>query len=312
LKSSKNLVLVAGHTGMVGRAICRHLETKGINFVGISTKEADLRDFKSTLDVLNSYRPNIVIDAAARVGGIKYNSEKPVEFLQDNLAIQNNLLSASFTVGVERFVFLGSSCVYPKHSPQPIKESYLLSGPLEPTNSAYAIAKIADINLVDAYRRQYQKDWISLMPTNLYGPFDNFDLEKSHVVPALIRKFHDAIEKGFDIVEVWGSPETRREFMYVEDLADGIMFCLDNYHDIGQINIGVGSDVTIGHLVKLLSNLMGFSGKVIFNSSMPAGTPRKLLDISRLESLGWLAKTPLETGLQLTISWYLDNLKVKK
>ena len=297
---------------MVGRAICRQLEKSGIDYVGISSNEADLRDFNSTLDILNCYQPSVVIDAAARVGGIKYNSENPVEFLEDNLAIQNNLLSASFKVGVERFVFLGSSCVYPKLAPQPIKESYLLSGPLEPTNSAYAIAKIAGIQLVDAYRKQYQKKWISLMPTNLYGPFDNFDLDKSHVVPALIKKLYNAKENNLEIVEVWGSPETKREFMYVEDLADCTLFCLSNYDENGPLNIGVGSDVTIGYLSQLLADLIGFSGKIVFDSSKPSGTPQKLLDISRLENLGWRAKTSLEAGLQLTISWYQENVKAKQ
>jgi GDP-L-fucose synthase len=299
--------LVAGATGLVGSAVLDKLNESGQAAVGISSRDADLRNFGATLEVIKKYRPTCIIDAAAKVGGIKYNNDFPVEFLLDNLAIQNNLMQAAHQLDVEKFVFLGSSCIYPKYSAQPIREEYLMTGPLESTNSAYAMAKIAGIELIKSYRRQYGRRWISLMPTNIFGPFDNFSEVTGHVIPALITKFVRARELQEDTVEVWGTGNARREFLFSQDLAESILFCADNYDNGEPLNIGTGKDLSIKELAELISRIVEFKGEIVFNHDYPDGTPRKLLDVSRVNCLGWKASTTLEDGLTTTIKWYLDQ-----
>lgn len=296
--------LVAGSTGLVGSAVLRKLKEIGQDAVGISSSDADLKDFREASDVIMKYRPTCVIDCAAKVGGIKFNNEFPVDFLVDNLEIQNNLMRAAHRFDVEKFVFLGSSCIYPKLAPQPIREDYLLSGPLETTNSAYAMAKIAGIELINGYRRQYGRKWISLMPTNIYGPHDNFNEMTAHVIPALIRKFVKAREGEESFVEVWGTGIARREFLFSDDLAESILFCVDNYDESGLLNIGTGKDISIKELTTLISKIVGYKGQIVFNNDYPDGTPRKLLDVTRINELGWKATTTLEDGLITTIDWY--------
>jgi GDP-L-fucose synthase len=300
-------IIVAGAKGLVGTAVTKRLELLGLDYVGISRSDADLLDFESTRKLINYLKPTCVIDAAAVVGGIKYNSDFPVKFLQENLEIQKNLMRASQEANVEKFVFLGSSCVYPRDCPQPIKEEYLLSGKLEKTNSAYAIAKIAGIEMVNSYRKQFNKKWISLMPTNIYGPNDNFDLNHSHVIPAIIRKFVSATNKNLSSVEIWGTGQARREFLYVEDLAQAILFCMENYDSSEHLNIGYGSDITIYDLAKMVSEIVGFRGEIIFNSSFPDGTPQKLLDSTKIYDMGWKPDITLRKGLELTVEWYMKN-----
>jgi GDP-L-fucose synthase len=300
-------IIVVGARGLVGKSLTKKLESLGLNYVGISRSDVDLLDFKSTLKLIDSLKPTCIIDAAAVVGGIKYNSDYPVKFLQENLEIQNNLMRASHEANVEKFVFLGSSCVYPRDCPQPIKEEYLLSGKLEPTNSAYAVAKIAGIELVRSYRKQFGRTWTSLMPTNTYGPNDNFDLNHSHVIPALIRKFLIAKSKNLSSVEIWGTGQVRREFLYVEDLARAILFCMDNFNSSEHINIGFGTDITILDLAKLVSEIVDYQGEIVFNSDYPDGSPQKLLDSSKIFSMGWKPETSLQKGLELTVDWYLKN-----
>lgn len=296
--------LVAGSTGLVGSAVLRKLREIGQDAVGISSRDADLKDFREASDVIMKYRPTCVIDCAAKVGGIKFNNEFPVDFLVDNLEIQNNLMRAAHRFDVEKFVFLGSSCIYPKLAPQPIREDYLMSGPLETTNSAYAMAKIAGIELINGYRRQYGRKWISLMPTNIYGPHDNFNEMTAHVIPALIRKFVKAREWDESFVEVWGTGSARREFLFSDDLAESILFCVDNYDESGLLNIGTGKDISIKELTSLISKIVGYEGQIVFNNDYPDGTPRKLLDVSRINELGWKATTTLEDGLTTTLDWY--------
>jgi GDP-L-fucose synthase len=303
----KAKIVVAGAKGLVGRAITKKLETLGLNYVGISRSDVDLLDYKSTQSFIDYLKPTCIIDAAAVVGGIKYNSDFPVKFLRENIEIQNNLMRASHEANVEKFVFLGSSCVYPRDCPQPIKEEYLLSGKLEPTNSAYAIAKIAGIEMVKSYRKQFGKRWISLMPTNVYGPNDNFDLNHSHVIPAIIRKIASAKNKSLPTVEMWGTGRARREFLYVEDLAQAILFCMDNFDSSDPINIGFGSDITIFDLAKLVSEIIGFNGEIVFNYSFPDGTPQKLLDSSTIFNMGWKPNVSLRKGLEQTAEWYLSK-----
>jgi len=303
----KAKIVVAGAKGLVGRAVTKKLETLGLNYVGISRSDVDLLDYKSTQSFIDYLKPTCIIDAAAVVGGIKYNSDFPVKFLGENIEIQNNLMRASHEANVEKFVFLGSSCVYPRDCPQPIKEEYLLSGKLEPTNSAYAIAKIAGIEMVKSYRKQFGKRWISLMPTNVYGPNDNFDLNHSHVIPAIIRKIASAKNKSLPTVEMWGTGRARREFLYVEDLAQAILFCMDNFDSSDPINIGFGSDITIFDLAKLVSEIIGFNGEIVFNSSFPDGTPQKLLDSSTIFNMGWKPNVSLRKGLEQTVEWYLSK-----
>lgn len=299
--------LVAGGTGLVGSALVKEIKNRGLEVVGISSQDADLRNYSETRDILEELKPKIIIDAAAKVGGIKFNNDYPVDFLLDNLRIQNNLMQAAHEVNVEKFVFLGSSCIYPKIVAQPIKEEYIMTGPLEVTNSAYAIAKISGLELVKAYRRQFKHSWISLMPTNVYGPYDNFNQEYSHVIPALISKFIKAKFKGLQSVEVWGTGLARREFIYSEDLAEAILFCVDKYNSENHLNIGTGKDISISELAKLIGEIVNFDGKINFNSSYPDGTPQKLLDISKIKDLGFTARRDLRSGLTHTIEWYREN-----
>jgi GDP-L-fucose synthase len=302
-------VYVAGHAGLVGSAIVRHLRRSGFTrVIGTRSAELDLRDRAATRAYFDRERPDVVIDAAARVGGILANSKYPVEFLSDNLRIQLNLLDVAHEFGVDRLLFLGSSCIYPRLAEQPIVEASLLTGPLEPTNEAYAIAKIAGIKQVAGYRREYGRRWISAMPTNLYGPGDNFDLETSHVLPALLRKFHESAERNEPEVVVWGSGRPRREFLHVDDLASASLFLLENYDDDEPINIGVGNDIEIRELAELVAGVVGFSGRIVFDSSKPDGAPRKLLDVSRLNRLGWTASITLTAGVADAYVWFLENV----
>lgn len=303
-------VYVAGHRGLVGSAIWRHLEAQGFTrLIGRTSAELDLTDRGRVFEFLRAERPAVVIDAAARVGGIHANEAYPADFLSQNLQIQVNVMDAANEVDVDRLLFLGSSCIYPKFAPQPIRESALLTGELESTNDAYAIAKIAGIMQVQAYRRQYGRHWISAMPTNLYGPGDNFHPENSHVLPALLRRFHEAARTGADEVVVWGSGEPRREFLFVDDLAEASLFLLENYDSPDTINVGVGDDVSIRELSRMIAEITGFTGRISQDTSMPDGTPQKLLDVSRLTGLGWTARTPLREGLARTHAWYLENLE---
>lgn len=302
-------IFVAGHRGMVGSAIVRKLRAEGFDKVVTRTRsELDLRDKSAVREFFESEKPDVVVDAAAKVGGIKANNDFPVEFLVENLEIQNNLISAAADSGVRKLLFLGSSCIYPKFAPQPLREDSLLSSELEPTNEPYALAKICGIRLCQAYARQYGKNFISAMPTNLYGPNDNFDLQSSHVLPALIRKFHEAKVAGKSTVEVWGSGTPRREFLHADDLADACYYLLQNYDSPDFVNIGCGEDVTIRELAEIVSEVVGFSGALVFDASKPDGTPRKLMDVSRLFSQGWRPKIGLREGIQSTYEWFLQNV----
>ena len=301
-------IFVAGHRGLVGAAIVRRLRDLGFsNLLLAGRDELDLLDAPAVTAFFADQRPEFVFDAAARVGGILANDSLPADFLLDNLKIQNNLIEASWRSGVSKFLFLGSSCVYPKHAPQPIREESLLAGSLEPTNEWYAVAKIAGIKLCQALRKQHGFDAISLMPTNLYGPFDNFDLKGSHVLPALIRKFHEARQASTGEVEIWGSGTPRREFMHVDDLADAAVFLMERYSQPEIINVGVGYDVTIAELAELVKDVVGFEGGLRFDRTKPDGTPRKLLDVSRLAALGWRSRIELAEGVRQTYQWYVDN-----
>lgn len=301
-------VYVAGHNGLVGGAIMRRLQTDGFtSLVTRSSRELDLRDQAAVRLFFQTESPDFVILAAAKVGGILANSTYPAQFLYDNLMIAANVINAAHETGVRKLLNLGSSCIYPRLAPQPLKEEYLMTGPLEETNRAYAVAKIAAIELCDHYRSQYGSDFISAMPTNLYGPGDNFDLKGSHVLPALMRKIVEAKASGAGQVEVWGSGTPLREFMYVEDLADACLFLLENVSESGPINVGTGKDLTIRGLAELIAEVVGFEGALVFDSSKPDGTPRKLMDVSRLASLGWSARTDLKTGIEQTLHWYLSH-----
>jgi GDP-L-fucose synthase len=301
-------VYIAGHRGLVGGALLRNLAKHGYEKLLYRSKsELDLRNENAVRQFLNENRPEAVIVAAAKVGGIKANDDYPVDFLLENLQIQNNLISASFDAGVKKLLFLGSSCIFPKFAPQPISEESLLSGPLEPTNEPYAIAKIAGIKLCQAYTRQYGADFISAMPTNLYGPGDNFDLEKSHVLPALIRKAHDAKVSGQTDIVIWGTGTPRREFLHADDLADALRFLLENYHSPEIINVGFGEDVTVQELAELVLEVIGCNARLVFDTSKPDGTPRKLLDSTRLHNLGWKPKIALKDGIRQTYEWFLSN-----
>ena len=300
-------ILVAGATGLAGSAIIRELTRIGRPVVGISSKDVDLLDRNATFNFLNKLKPNAVIDAAAKVGGISANNTYPVEFLSENIRIQTNLIDAAHSANVEKFVFLASSCVYPKSCPQPIKEEYVLTGPLESTNSAYAIAKLAGIELIKAYRKEFSHRWISVMPTNLYGPNDNFDLESSHVFPALIRKFIEAKKSNADSVKLWGTGKPKREFLHVDDLAKAIISCLDNYDADQQINIGTGIDLTIAELAEKIAKSTGFSGSINWDVAREDGTPQKVLDIEKITNLGWKPTINLDQGIKLTVEWYLEN-----
>lgn len=301
-------VFVAGHNGMVGSAIVRRLAREACTIQTAERREADLTDTKAVEAWFKSARPQAVVLAAAKVGGIRANDTYPVDFLAQNLAIQNNVINAAFSVGVEKLLFLGSSCIYPKLAPQPIPEDALLTGPLEPTNEWYAIAKIAGIKLTQAYRRQYGADYISAMPTNLYGPGDNFHPENSHVPAALLARFHAAKMARAPEVTVWGTGTPRREFLFVDDLADACVHLLKVYSGHSHINVGTGEDVTIAEFARLIAKVVGYEGRIVFDTSRPDGTPRKLLDVSRLAALGWRAPTALETGLAHYYAWYLANI----
>jgi GDP-L-fucose synthase len=301
-------ILVAGATGLAGSAIVRELTRIGKSVVGISSKDVDLLDRNSTFNYLDKLKPNVVIDAAARVGGISANNNYPVEFLSENIRIQTNLMDAAHSAKVEKFVFLASSCVYPKNCPQPIKEEYVLTGALESTNSAYAIAKLAGLELIKAYRKEFGHKWISVMPTNLYGPNDNFDLESSHVFPALIRKFIEAKKSSANLVKLWGTGKPRREFLHVDDLAKAIIVCLDNYDADQQINIGTGVDLTVAELAEKIAKNIGFTGSINWDVDREDGTPQKVLDVQKITNLGWKPLIGLDQGIKLTVEWYLENL----
>lgn len=298
-------VYIAGHSGLAGSAVWRAYESRGdTTLIGRRFAELDLKDREPTFDFLATERPDTVVVAAARVGGIWANNTYPVDFLSDNLRIQTNVLDAAHSAGVQKLLFLGSSCIYPKFAEQPIKESSLLTGRLEPTNDAYAIAKIAGIMHVQAMRRQHGHQWISAMPTNLYGPGDNYDPQSSHVLAALIRRFHDAVVSDAPVVTVWGTGKPRREFLHSDDLADACLHLLDHYADAAPINVGTGQDIEIGELAHLIAEIAGYSGHIEFDTSKPDGTPRKLLDVTRLEELGWKASISLEDGVRRTYNEY--------
>ena len=301
-------IYVAGHNGMVGSAICRELINKGYNNLMFkSSKELDLRNQQSVQNFFENQSPEYVFLSAAKVGGILANSTYKADFIYDNLMIQNNVINSSYNSGVKKLLFLGSSCIYPKMSEQPIKEEYLLSGYLEPSNEPYAIAKIAGLKLCQYYNEQYGCDFISLMPTNLYGFHDNFDLNDSHVLPALIRKFHEAKIDKKPFVELWGSGNPMREFLYVDDLAEASVFLMNNYSDSSLVNVGTGKDLSILDLATKIKDIIGFSGKIKWDSSKPDGTPKKLLDVCKINNLGWRAKTSLSEGIKRTYSWYVQN-----
>ena len=300
-------ILVAGGTGLAGSAIVRELERANKKVIGISSKDVNLLDRAKTFSYIKDLKPNVIIDAAAKVGGVGSNNAYPVEFLSQNLQIQSNLMDAAHEVKVEKFIFLGSSCIYPRNCAQPIKEDYLLTGELEQTNSAYAIAKIAGIELIKSYRKEYGYSWISAMPTNLYGPNDSFDLENSHVLPALIRKFVEAKRNNSPEVVLWGSGNPLREFLHVDDLAKAILVCLEKYDDSQQINIGSGDEISIRDLGQKIAKLTGFTGKVVWDSNRPDGTPRKVLDSTKINKLGWKAAITLDQGIAATVEWYQEN-----
>ena len=307
-KSAK--IYIAGHRGMVGSAIHRRLLDEGFtNFVFRTSSEMDLRDQASVRDFFETERPDYVFLAAAKVGGIMANNIYRAEFLFDNLQIQNNIIDSAYRSNVKKLLFLGSSCIYPKLAPQPLHEDSLLTGTLEPTNEPYAIAKIAGIKMCEAYRSQYGCDFISVMPTNLYGPNDNYDLNKSHVLPAMIRKFHEAKEENKPAVELWGTGSPLREFLHADDLADACYFLMENYSEPGFLNIGVGTDVTIKELAEIIQKTVGYQGDVHWNTDKPDGTPRKLMDVSKLHALGWKHKTDLVEGIRITYQDFLQKIE---
>jgi GDP-L-fucose synthase len=302
-------IYVAGHRGLVGSAIWRKLQADGYGRLLVRTSsELDLRDYRRTFEFFAEERPEYVFLAAAKVGGIAANNEFPAEFIRDNLLIQTNVIEAAYRTGVKKLLFLGSTCIYPKMAPQPLREADLLTGPLEPTNEPYAIAKIAGIKMCQAYNRQYGTRYISVMPTNLYGPNDNFDRFSSHVLPALLRKFHEAKESGAPLVEVWGSGNPRREFLHADDLADACVFLMNHYEDDDIVNIGIGEDIRIGELAELIKRIVGYDGQIAYNAAMPDGTPRKLVDVTKLAALGWKASISLEEGLRRTYAWYKEHV----
>lgn len=301
-------IYVAGHRGLVGSAICRLLEAKGFSNLLLRThSELDLCDQSQVKDFFNEEQPEFVLMAAAKVGGINANNNYPADFIRDNLLVQTNVIDAAYQSGVKKLLFLGSSCIYPKFAPQPMREEYLLTGELEPTNEWYAVAKIAGIKMCQAYHAQFGFNAISLMPTNLYGPGDNFDLANSHVLPALIRKFHEGKEQGLPEVEVWGTGNPKREFLHVDDLASACLYLMEQYDEPGIINVGTGQEISIGDLAKLVAEVIGFSGTIRFNADMPDGTPRKLLDVGRLTGLGWKPTISLRQGIESTYAWFLKH-----
>ena len=307
---NKTKIYIAGHKGMVGSAIWRALKFKGYNnLIGKTSKEIDLRNQKDVLYFYEQEKPDVVIDAAAKVGGILANNDFPYQFLMENLQIQNNLIDGAHKTGVEKFIFLGSSCIYPKFASQPLKEEYLLTDSLEPTNEMYAIAKISGVKACQAISKQYNKDFVSLMPANLYGSFDNFDLKTSHVLPAMLRKFHEAKINNHSEVSVWGSGTPKREFLFVDDMAEAVVFALENKLPGYLYNVGSGKEITIKELAEIIQRVTGHQGEIVWDSSKPDGTPRKLLDVSKIKEIGWEYKTDLQQGIEKTYAWFLDNMK---
>lgn len=303
-------IYIAGHNGMVGSAIWRILTAKGYtNLVGRNSKELDLRDQQAVSDFILKTKPDIIIDAAAKVGGILANNNFPYQFLMENMQIQNNLIDAAHRFGVKKFIFLGSSCIYPKLAPQPLKEEYLLTASLEPTNEWYALAKITGVKACQAIRNQFEKDFVSLMPTNLYGIHDNFDLTSSHVLPAMIRKFHEAKLNNNEAVVLWGSGTPMREFLFVEDMAEAVVFALENVLPDYLYNVGTGEDLTIKQLAETIQKIVGHQGTIIWDDTKPDGTPRKLMDISKMHALGWKHQVNLEEGIAKTYDWFLENIE---
>jgi len=308
--NKKKKIYIAGHHGMVGSAVWRALEAKGYtNLIGVSRSELDLSNQQLVSDFYRKENPDVVINAAAKVGGILVNNNYPYDFLMQNMQIQNNLINGALNSGVDKFIFLGSSCIYPKFASQPLREEYLLTDSLEPTNEWYAVAKISGVKACQAIRNQYGKDYVSLMPTNLYGYFDNFDLNSSHVLPAMLRKFHEAKVNGNSAVKLWGSGTPMREFLFVDDLADAVVFALENKLSRYLYNIGTGRDITIKELAKTIQSVVGHEGEIIWDESKPNGTPRKLLDVSKMKELGWCYSTELTEGIEKTYQWFLENIK---
>ena len=306
-------IYIAGHRGMVGSAIWRALEKKGYsNLIGKTSKELDLRNQQAVTDFYTKEQPEIVIDAAAKVGGILANNDFPYQFLMENMQIQNNLIDGAHSAGIEKFIFLGSSCIYPKFAQQPLKEEYLLTDSLEPTNEWYAIAKITGVKACQAIRNQYQKEYVSLMPTNLYGSFDNFDLQSSHVLPAMLRKFHEAKENNHSTVKLWGSGTPLREFLFVDDMAEAVVYALENNLPEYLYNVGSGKEITIKKLAETIQKVIGYKGSIIWDDNKPDGTPRKLMDVSKMKALGWRYSTELETGIKKTYQWFLENIDIIK
>lgn len=305
-------ILVTGHTGLVGSAITRNFDKNNIFYNGISSSICDFRLYKETNDLIGDIKPNIVVIASAKVGGIKANNDYPVDFLSDNILINTNIINSCFNHNIEKVIFLGSSCIYPKFAPQPMKEEYLLTGELEPTNKSYALAKISGIQLINSYRKQYGKRWISLMPTNLYGENDNFNLQNSHVLPAMLRKFHEAKENNLS-VELWGSGTVKREFLNSDDLADAISYIINKDIDNELINVGYGSDIELKELANIIKETVGHNKDIVWNTSMPDGPPRKLLNSSLLNSYGWYPKINIKDGIKNFYNWYLQNIdRIKK
>ena len=306
-------IYIAGHNGMVGSAIWRTLSAKGYtNLIGASSSVLDLRNQEAVKAYFDQEKPEVVIDAAARVGGILANNDYPYQFIMENMQIQNNLIDSALQAGIEKFIFLGSSCIYPKLAPQPLKEDYLLTGELEPTNEWYAIAKITGVKACQAIRKQFGKDYVSLMPTNLYGTHDNFDLNTSHVLPAMMRKFHEAKENNNAPVTLWGSGTPMREFLFVNDMAEAVVFALENKLPDYLYNVGTGEDLTIKQLAETIQKITGHQGEIIWDSSKPDGTPRKLMDVSKMHELGWKHQVDLEEGIQKTYDWFLENVNAFK
>ena len=306
--SKDSKIYIAGHKGMVGSACWRTLSSAGYeNLIGKTSKELDLRNQREVHDFLESEKPFAIIDAAAKVGGILANDTYPYEFLMDNMLIQNNLIRSAHELDIPKFIFLGSSCIYPKLAHQPLKEEYLLTGPLEPTNEWYAIAKISGLKLIEALRKQYNRDYLSLMPTNLYGPGDNFDLNRSHVLPAMIRKFYEAKENKTSEVVLWGTGNPMREFLHVDDLASAVLFTLENTMECSLYNVGTGTDLSIKDLAEKIKNIIGFKGYIQWDISKPDGTPKKLMDSTRIKNKGWESKIELNQGIESTYKWYISN-----
>ena len=306
-------IYIAGHRGMVGAAVWRNLVEQGFtNLIGKTSKELDLKNQQAVERFFFEEKPEVVIDAAARVGGILANNNYPFQFLMENMQIQNNLIDFSLKNDVQKFIFLGSSCIYPKFAPQPLKEDYLLTDSLEPTNEWYAIAKITGVKACEAIKKQFKKDYVSLMPTNLYGHYDNFDLKTSHVLPAMIRKFHEAKENNHSNVSLWGSGTPMREFLFVDDLAEAVVFSLENQLTETLYNVGTGKDITIKELAETIQQIVGHKGEIEWDSSKPDGTPRKLMDVSKLKEEGWSYSTELKEGIEKTYKWFLENIETFK